>query len=222
MKPLHLYIEQTLLKPETTQKQIEELCHQSIQSSFIGICINPGWVSFAKPLAQSKLKIVTVVGFPLGATTTLSKTQETYDAIKNGADEIDMVINIGFLKSGLRDKVEADIKSVVTAAEKKPVKVIIETGLLSESEKILASQICVNAGAAFVKTCTGFSGGQATVSDIKLIKNTIGKHCQIKASGGIRQTSEALALIEAGADRLGTSQGLILIQNNSTFATDGY
>lgn len=218
-KRLCRFIDHTLLRPEATAAQFEKLCQEAIEHSFFSVCVPSQWVSFAKnQLSSSSVKVVSVVGFPLGNMDPLSKAFEASQAKKNGADELDMVLAIGKLKSDLQDQVLEDIAAVVAAARGLPVKVIIETGLLTNSEKTLACQMAVQAGAQFVKTCSGFSGGQAEVADIILMKAAVQGQAQVKASGGIKDLQKALQLIEAGATRLGTSSGVALIKG---FATEG-
>lgn len=210
------YIDHTLLKPEATRLQIQTLCEEAITHGFFSVCINPCYISLcAELLRQSSVKICTVIGFPLGANTTEAKVFETQDAIRKGADEIDMVVAIGKIKSGDFPYVENDIKSVVSAASGKTVKVIIETSLLSKEEIVLACQMAKSAGAHFVKTSTGFNGGGATVADIRLMRQTVGPAMGVKASGGVKDLKTAQALIEAGATRIGTSSGVKLIQGLS-------
>lgn len=212
---LESYIEQTLLKPDTTPEQILKLCAEALDYNFLGVCVNSSFVPLVKSkLAGTAVKIVSVIGFPLGAASTESKSCETNWCVENGADEIDMVISIGQLKSKNYSYVEQDIKSVVVSAKGKPVKVIIETALLTKEEKMKACELSVSAGAQFVKTCTGFSGGGATVEDIALMKSVVGSRAKIKASGGIKNSTDAKKLIEAGATRLGTSSGVLLVSNS--------
>ncbi len=209
---LSRYIEQTLLKPEATPSQIRDLCNDAKKYSFLGVCTNSVYVPLVKNLLQdSQVKVVTVVGFPLGAVNSQSKAFETDWAVKNGSHEIDMVLSVGHLKEKDYNFVLKDIKSVVSSAGKALVKVIIETALLTEEEKMKACQLSLEAGAHFVKTCTGFSGGKATVEDIKLMKSVVGSQMLIKASGGIKTSQDGYRLIEAGANRLGTSSGVQLV-----------
>lgn len=206
------YIDQTLLKADATKEEIEKLCHEAKEYDFASVCINPYWVSLcAEILKDSDVKVCTVIGFPLGANTTATKVFETQDAIKNGADEIDMVMNIGCFKSEEYDVVLNDIKAVKQAAQDKIVKVIIETCLLNNNQIIKACQIVKDAKADFVKTSTGFSSGGADVENIALMKNVIGNDVLIKASGGIRTTQDFDALVDAGAVRIGTSNGIGLL-----------
>lgn len=210
---INRYIDHTLLKPESTQEQIDQLLNEAKEYDFASVCVNPTWVKYsAQALAGSDVNVCTVVGFPLGATTSAVKAFETKEAIANGADEIDMVINIGALKTGNLELVEEDIRSVVEAANGKLVKVIIEACLLTDEEKVTACQLSVKAGADFVKTSTGFSTGGATVADVALMRQTVGPDIGVKAAGGARSLADAQAFIEAGATRLGTSSGVAIIK----------
>jgi deoxyribose-phosphate aldolase len=214
---LNRFIDHTLLKPDAQLSQIEKLCAEAKAHSFFSVCVNTSYVkTCAELLKGSEVKTCCVVGFPLGAMDTASKAFETRTAINNGAQEVDMVIAIGALKDRRLDVVTNDIRAVVEAAQGRTVKVIIETALLNEEEKVLACQASKNAGAHFVKTCTGFSGGGATVEDVKLMKATVGPGIEVKASGGIKNTQAALDLIAAGATRLGTSSGISLISGQSS------
>lgn len=205
------YIDHTLLKPDATVNDILRLCDEAVKHRFAAVCVNPVYVSLAAHLLSGTgVKTATVVGFPLGATPSAVKAFETRTAIDSKADEIDMVMNIGAAKSGEWQAVIDDIRQVVEAADSKPVKVIIETGLLTDDEKRKACQAVLAAGAHFVKTSTGFGSGGATVQDIVLFKSEVGDRAGIKASGGIRSREEAEALIAAGATRLGTSAGIKL------------
>lgn len=213
MKPLNRYIDHTLLKAEATEADIRKLCKEAIEYDFYAVCVNSCYVSLAsKELADSGVKVASVVGFPLGAAHTAAKVCETEIAVSEGADEIDMVLNIGALKEGRYNFVEDDIRAVVQAAAKGSaiVKVILETCLLTDDEVIKACQLAQNAGAAFVKTSTGFSTGGATAHHVKLMKDTVGDALQVKASGGIRDKSKALEMIEAGADRIGASASVAI------------
>lgn len=202
----------TVLKPETTKKTIEKFCREALEWGFASVCVNPANVKYAASILKgSKVKVCTVIGFPLGANTSFVKAAETRDAIANGAQEIDMVINIGALKDGDYDLVSKDIKAVVDAAAGHGiVKVIIETCLLTEQEKIKACLLAKNAGANFVKTSTGMSTGGATVEDIALMRKTVGPDMGVKASTGVNDRELALGFIRAGATRLGTSKGIII------------
>ncbi|WP_236564952.1 deoxyribose-phosphate aldolase [Staphylococcus aureus] len=184
------YIDHTLLKPESTRTQIDQIIDEAKAYNFKSVCVNPTHVKYAaERLADSEVLVCTVIGFPLGASTTATKAFETEDAIQNGADEIDMVINIGALKDGRFDDVQQDIEAVVKAAKGHTVKVIIETVLLNHDEIVKASELTKAAGADFVKTSTGFAGGGATAEDVKLMKDTVGADVEVKASGGVRNSS---------------------------------
>lgn len=210
---INKYFDHTLLKPDATRAQILELIQEAKDYDFMSVCVNPTWVTLAKKeLNQTDVKVCTVIGFPLGATTSASKAFEAAEAKKNGADEIDMVLNIGLLKSGELNAVKEDIKAVVDAVPKPTlVKVIIETCLLSDTEKEIACRLTKEAGADFVKTSTGFSTGGATVSDVKLMHLTVGPNFGVKASGGVKNISDVKKMIEAGANRIGTSSGVKII-----------
>jgi deoxyribose-phosphate aldolase len=210
---INKYIDHTLLKPESTKEQIIRILEEAKQYDFASVCVNPTWVKFsAESLKGSDVKVCTVIGFPLGATTSAVKAFETKDAIANGADELDMVINIGAAKDGDWDLVQSDIKAVVDASGDKLVKVIIETCLLTDDEKVKACQAAVAAGADFVKTSTGFSTGGATIEDVRLMRQTVGPDIGVKAAGGARSLADAQAFIEAGATRIGTSAGVAIIE----------
>ena len=207
------YIDHTLLKPEATKDQIDKLISEAKEYNFKSICINPTHVQYAaEQLTDSDVLVCTVIGFPLGATTTETKIFETEDVINKGASEVDMVINIGALKDGNYDLVQKDIEGVVGAANGKTVKVIIETCLLTDEEKVKASELSKAAGADFVKTSTGFAGGGATPEDVKLMKDTVGDALEVKASGGVRNLEDFNKMIEAGATRIGASAGIQIIQ----------
>jgi len=208
------FFDHTLLKPEATQTQIEALCEEARQNLFCTVCVNAGWI----PLAASLLKgsgvlPITVVGFPLGATLSKAKALETDAAINAGALEIDMVLNAGLLKSGLVRECEADVAGVVKASGKVPVKVILETSLLSPEEIRLSSKLCESAGAAFVKTSTGFGSRGASLDDIRIMKDSISPSMKIKASGGIRTLELAEAMIAAGAHRVGSSSSVQILKD---------
>lgn len=209
------YIDHTLLKQDARAQQILTLCHEAKTHNFASVCVNPYWVRFAKEqLKDSEVQVATVVGFPLGASTTAIKEAETKDAIKNGATEIDMVINIGELKSNKKSVILHDISTVVKAAgDQAIVKVIIETSFLTEEEKITACQIAMKAGAHFVKTSTGFSDFGARLADIRLMKQVVGNQLGIKASAGIRDRKTAEEMIAAGASRIGTSAGVQIVSS---------
>jgi deoxyribose-phosphate aldolase len=205
-------IDHTLLKQDATSVQLEQLCANARRFEFATVCVHPIWVSFcAKHLKGSPVKVCTVVGFPLGTNATAAKAYETTLALADGAEEIDMVLNIGALKDGKLDVVRRDIEAVVKAAQGHVVKVIIETCLLTREEKIAACETVVAAGAHFVKTSTGFSTGGATVEDVKLMKSVVGDRCKVKAAGGVRSYADLMAMLEAGADRIGTSAGVALM-----------
>lgn len=206
-------IDHTLLKPDATAGQIEQLCQEAIAYEFASVCVNPTWVPLvAELLADARPAVCTVIGFPLGANLPAVKAFEAQTCIAQGAQEVDMVINIGALKSGDLALVERDIAGVVQAAGGATVKVIIETALLTEAEKIRACELAQTAGADFVKTSTGFSGGGATVADIELMRRVVGPDMGVKASGGIHTASDARALIAAGATRLGASAGVKIMR----------
>ncbi|MCI2803830.1 deoxyribose-phosphate aldolase [Staphylococcus pettenkoferi] len=206
------YIDHTLLKPDATTQQIDQLINEAKAYQFKSICIHPGHVRHAaEKLGDSDVLICTVIGFPLGATSTETKVFETEDAIKNRAQEIDMVLNIGALKEQDYERVEADISAVVQAANHKTVKVIIETCLLTDEEKVKACELSQSAGADFVKTSTGFAGGGATTHDVQLMKETVGQAMEVKASGGVRTADDFLQMLEAGATRVGASAGVAII-----------
>jgi deoxyribose-phosphate aldolase len=211
-------IDHTLLKADATKEQIVKLAEEAKTYGFASVCVNPAWVKTAyEILKDTDVKVCTVIGFPLGATTPEVKAFETKNAIENGASEVDMVINIGALKGGDDELVEKDIKAVVDAAKGKAlVKVIIETALLTEEEKVRACELSVKAGADYVKTSTGFSTGGATVEDVALMRKTVGPNVGVKASGGVRNLQDAQAMIEAGATRIGTSSGVAIIQGKES------
>ncbi|HEL0568476.1 TPA: deoxyribose-phosphate aldolase [Streptococcus equi subsp. zooepidemicus] len=218
---INKYIDHTLLKADSVQSQLDQLIEEAKAYDFASVCVNPCWVAYAaKALKGTDVKVCTVVGFPLGATTSATKAFETKDAIENGADEIDMVINIGLLKQGDYQAVEDDMRAVVEASGDKLVKVIIEACLLTDDEKVKACQLAVNAGVDFVKTSTGFSTGGATVSDVKLMRQTVGPDIGVKAAGGARSLEDALAFVEAGATRIGTSVGVTIMKGE--VANGGY
>ncbi|QEK12436.1 deoxyribose-phosphate aldolase [Crassaminicella thermophila] len=211
---IQAFIDHTILKPQATEEQIKQVCMEAKQYGFASVCVNPYYTSLVrKELEGTNVKTCVVVGFPLGATTKEVKAFETKQAIENGAQEIDMVINIGALKSKKYDVVKEDIKAVVDAAKGKAlVKVIIETCLLNEEEKVKICEISKEAGADFVKTSTGFSTGGATVEDIKLMRETVGADMGVKASGGVRTREDAEAVINAGANRIGASASIAIVE----------
>ena len=212
MENLAHFIDHTNLSPDAKSIDIEDLCSEAIKYDFASVCLNPVYVPIAKSiLKDSKPIICSVVGFPLGADSAEMKYAEARFLIFNGVEEIDMVLNIGALKERNTNIIQKEIKKVVDAAEGKIVKVIIETCLLNDNEKVLASKIVKDCGANFVKTSTGFSASGATIDDVKLIKKTIGDEIGIKASGGIKTKEEAISFIQAGADRIGTSNGVKIV-----------
>ncbi len=212
MKDLNKYIDHTILKPFASKENVKKLCEEAKEHNFASVCINPYRIAYAKELLEgTDVNICTVIGFPLGANTTATKVFETENAYELGCEEFDMVINVGALKDKDYDFVREDIKAVVEAAKGKCVKVIIETGLLTKEEIAIASKLSAEAGAHFVKTCTGFSDGIAQVEDVIIMKENVPADVEVKASSGIRTREDALALIEAGATRLGTSAGIVII-----------
>ena len=205
-------IDHTLLKAEATKNEITKICEEALKYEFASVCVNPTWVNYSSELlAGSNVKVCTVIGFPLGTTTSEVKAFETSNAIENGAQEIDMVINIGALKDKNYDLVLNDIKAVVTAADGTLVKVIIETALLTDEEKVKACELSIEAGADFVKTSTGFSTGGATAEDVALMRKTVGPEIGVKASGGVRSLEDMQKMIEAGATRIGASSGVAIM-----------
>ena len=207
-------IDHTLLKANASKNDITKLCNEAMQYDFASVCVNPVWVSYcAEYLKESAVRVCTVIGFPLGANTSKVKAYEAKMAIEEGADEVDMVINIGALKAGDMDTVYQDIQAVVDASQGHCVKVIIETCLLTDEEKVLACQQAMKAKATFVKTSTGFSTGGATVHDVALMKQTVGDHCEVKASGGVKTFEDMEAMVNAGASRIGTSSGISLMNH---------
>jgi deoxyribose-phosphate aldolase len=209
---LNKYIDHTLLKPEATPQDIRCLCREATEHKFAAVCVNPCYVDLAVSLlAGTGVKVATVIGFPLGANLSIVKAFEAKQAILHGADELDMVINVGAAKLGLWDGILYDIQQVLVEAQGRPVKIIVETGLLTEEEKERVCQIVLKSGAQYIKTSTGFVPGGATVADIALFKSILGDKIGIKASGGIRTREEAIAMIAAGATRLGTSKGVAIV-----------
>ncbi|WP_139990753.1 deoxyribose-phosphate aldolase [Paenibacillus paridis] len=206
-------IDHTILKADATKEEVLQICREAKQYQFATVCVNAGWVAVAADeLKGSGVGITTVVGFPLGATTTASKAAEAKFAIADGATEVDMVLNIGLLKSGDLEGVQRDVAGVAEAVKGQAVlKVILETGLLTDEEKVVACEICVKAGADFVKTSTGFGKGGATVEDIALMRRTVGPDLGVKASGGVRDRETALQMISAGATRIGASSGIAIV-----------
>ncbi len=209
-------IDHTLLKADATTKDIEKLCAEARENNFYSVCVNGSWISTAHHLLEgSDVKIASVVGFPLGAMTSDTKRFETEAAIDDGAQEIDVVLNIGKLKDGDDKYVLRELCDIVEVTDERTVKVILETCLLTDEEKIRACKIVVESGAHFVKTSTGFSTAGATIADVKLMRATVGPKFGVKASGGIRDTKTALAMIEAGATRIGTSNGIAIVNGIS-------
>lgn len=214
MENIAQYIDHTILNADAVKTDIERICKEAIEYNFKTVCIQPYWVPYAKELlAGSEVGITTVIGFPLGANSTKIKVAETKQAIEDGATEVDMVINIGALKNEDYETVLNDIKAVVDAAAGKAgVKVIIETSLLTKPEKVRACELAKEAGADFVKTSTGFSTGGATLEDVRLMRATVGPEMGVKASGGVRSYQDAIAMIEAGATRIGASSGIAIVE----------
>jgi deoxyribose-phosphate aldolase len=211
-------IDHTLLKPDATPAEVQKLCEEAKKYTFASVCINPGYVPLsARLLRGTPVRVCTVIGFPLGATSTASKAFETEQAIRDGATEVDMVINVGMLKSGDAQYVERDIAAVVHAARRQRVltKVIIETALLTDEEKVKACLIAKKAGADFVKTSTGFAKGGATAGDIALMRRVVGSAMGVKASGGVRNRDDALTMVASGADRIGASASVRIIGGES-------
>lgn len=205
-------IDHTLLKADATRPQIERLCHEAREHGFASVCVNSCWVPLCRELlADSPVKVCTVVGFPLGAASPAAKAAEAAQAVADGADELDMVINVGWLLADEAEAVQADIAGVVSAAQGRCVKVIIETCLLSRNAIVRACELAVGAGATFVKTSTGFSTGGARAEDVALMASAVQGRCQVKAAGGIHTAAEARAMIAAGASRIGTSSGIGII-----------
>ncbi len=213
-------IDHTLLKPEADRTQIEKLCREAEEYGFCSVCVNSSYVSYCRELlGESSVKVCTVIGFPLGAMSTAGKAAEAEAAITDGADELDMVLHVGKVKSGEWDYVKRDIQAVTDAARGRAlVKVILETCLLTDEEKIQACLAAKEAGADFVKTSTGFSSGGATVHDIELMRRTVGREMGVKASGGIRCLKDAQAMVEAGANRIGASAGIAIVKEQQETA----
>ncbi len=219
-KELAAQIDHTLLKADATRDEVVKLCSEAREYNFASVCVNPGFVKLASEcLAGSPVKVCTVIGFPLGATTSVTKAMETRDAIANGASEIDMVINVGALKAGSYDVVQKDIEAVVGASSGNIVKVILETALLTDEEKVIACKLSQKAGADFVKTSTGFGPGGATAKDVALMRETVGAYMGVKASGGIRDLSTAEEMIKAGATRIGASASVAIVKNQKSNST---
>lgn len=214
MNNMAKYIDHTILNADATEKDIQRICIEAKEYDFKTVCINPGWVDYAAHLLKgTDVGITTVIGFPLGANTSEIKAAEAKQAVEKGVSDVDMVINIGALKNEDYPTVLNDIKAVVDAVDGKAiVKVIIETSLLNKTEKIRVCELAKQAGADFVKTSTGFSTGGATLDDVKLMRATVGPKMGVKASGGVRSYEDAVAMIEAGATRIGASSGIAIVQ----------
>jgi deoxyribose-phosphate aldolase len=205
-------IDHTLLKPEAAHTDVERVCSEAIKYRFATVCLFPVWVPVAASILRGTgIRVCTVAGFPHGASTTAVKAFETAEAVRTGADEVDMVLAVHAVKDGNMRCAEDDIRAVVNAADGRTVKVILETGLLTDAEKVAACRIAVAAGARFVKTSTGLGAGGATVADIRLMRKTVGPDIGVKASGGIRTLADAMSMIEAGANRIGTSAGVAIV-----------
>lgn len=218
--PLARLIDHTVLKPDTTEDQIRTLCAEAREHCFASVCVSPVWVPVAaEELAGATPVVCTVVGFPHGATRTAVKAFETEQAVRDGADEIDMVLAIALLKSEKYAEVEADIRAVVEAAAGRTVKVILETALLTDEEKVIACVLAQNAGADFVKTSTGFASSGATVQDVALMRRVVGETMGVKASGGVRSAEDAYAMVEAGATRIGASAGVAILKGLTSDAS---
>jgi len=216
-------IDHTLLKAVGTEVQVKELCAEAKANGFASVCVNPYFVPLcAKQLAGTDVMVCTVIGFPLGANQSETKAFEAALAVKQGAHEVDMVINVGAMKTGDYATVENDIRAVVKAAGKATVKVIIETCYLTDAEKVKACELSKAAGAHFVKTSTGFGTAGATVEDIKLMRATVGSALQVKASGGVRSYADAVAMLDAGADRIGASSGISIVNDSAVSSGSGY
>ena len=210
---LNKYIDHTLLKADATKEQITKLCNEAKEHDFASVCVNTSYVPLCADLLKgSDVKVCCVVGFPLGAMDSASKAFEAKTAVNNGANEVDMVINIGALKDKDYDYVTKDIEAVVNASKPAIVKVIIETCLLTDEEKVEACKCTMKANAEFVKTSTGFSSAGATLQDVALMRKTVGTVCKVKAAGGIRSYEDAIKMIDAGADRLGCSAGIKIVE----------
>lgn len=218
---INKYIDHTLLKADATYDKITILCEEAKQYKFASVCVNGYWVKkCAELLKGSDVMVCTVIGFPLGAMASSAKAFETKNAIQDGASEVDMVLNVGEMKAGNYDVVRDDVKAVVAAAQGHCVKVILENCLLTKDEIVKACKLCMEAGATFVKTSTGFSTSGATPEDVKLMKDTVNGVCKVKAAGGVRCYEDMETMIQAGADRIGTSAGVMLVQKKEN--TTGY
>lgn len=215
MNTIARMIDHTLLKPDATPQQIEQLCAEARAYGFASVCVNPSYVPLcARLLHGSDAAVCTVIGFPLGATSTPAKVFEAEQAIRDGAREVDMVLHVGHLRAGDANYVREDIRQVADAAHAGGAlcKVILETSMLTDDEKVAACKLAVEAGADFVKTSTGFGGGGATVADVRLMREVVGDRAGVKASGGVRSFADAQAMIEAGATRIGTSSGVAIVR----------
>jgi deoxyribose-phosphate aldolase len=222
MNSIARFIDHTLLKPDATPQQIERLCAEAREYGFASVCVNPSYVPLCAQLLHGSNSVVcTVIGFPLGATSTVSKVFEAEQAIRDGAREVDMVLHIGHLKAGDADYVREDIRQVAEAAHAGGAlcKVILETSMLTDDEKVTACKLSVEAGADFVKTSTGFGGGGATVADVRLMREVVGNKVGVKASGGVRSLADARAMIEAGATRIGASSGVAIVREEQGAAS---
>lgn len=224
MNNMAKYIDHTILNADATEKDIQRICIEAKEYNFKTVCINPGWVDYAAHLLKgTDVGITTVIGFPLGANTSEIKAAEAKQAVEKGVSDVDMVINIGALKNEDYPTVLNDIKAVVDAVDGKAiVKVIIETSLLNKTEKIRVCELAKQAGADFVKTSTGFSTGGATLDDVKLMRATVGPKMGVKASGGVRSYEDAVAMIEAGATRIGASSGIAIVQGVADASNSDY
>lgn len=225
---LNGYIDHTILKASATESDVAKLCAEAAQFGFASVCVNTCWASFAKRElaglpAGSSVKVCCVVGFPLGAMSTAAKAFEATEAVRDGADEIDMVINVGFLKSGKLDAVRADIETVKKAVGSRTLKVILETCYLDDAEKKIACALAVEAGADFVKTSTGFGTGGATIEDVRLMLDAVAGTAKVKASGGVKDAETAAKYVEMGVARLGTSSGIAIVEvaGGASTARDG-
>ena len=211
VKEILKHVDHTLLLQPSTWEEIKQICDDAMEYGTASVCIPPSYVKQAAEYMNGKMAVCTVIGFPNGYMTTAAKEFETKDALANGASEIDMVINIGWLKDQKYDLIENEIRTLKAACGDKILKVIIETCFLTDEEKIKMCEVVTRSGADFIKTSTGFSTGGATIQDIKLMRRTVGDRLQVKASGGIRTPEDAAAMIEAGADRIGAGNGIVLI-----------
>lgn len=206
-------IDSTILRPDSSENEICKLCEDAVEYNFFSVCVNPSWVKYCKDkLCNSLVKVCSVIDFPLGAATTTDKVNESLNAIKNGADELDMVINISFLKDRKLDLFKRDIEMVREVSKNKTLKIILETCLLTNEEKVITCEIAKKVGADFVKTSTGFSSGGATLEDISLMREVVGDKFGVKASGGIRTLKDVLKMLNAGANRIGASNSVNIIK----------